>query len=84
MCSYLKQLDNHQVCNVGGALGLAYVNLQKMKNFPEDMVAAWLRREDYVLTVSGEPTWRSLVQALKTVGQGGIAKDIEEAIVSSQ
>ena len=63
---------------------MAYVNLQKMKNFPEDMVAAWLRREDYVLKMSGEPTWRSLVQALTTVGQGGIAKDIEEAIVSSQ
>jgi hypothetical protein len=55
-----------------------------MKSLPEDMVAAWLRREDYVLNVSGEPTWRSLVQALKMVGQGGIAKDIEEAIVSSQ
>ena len=61
-----------------------FVNLQKMKNFPEDMVAAWLRREDYVLKMSGEPTWRSLVQALKTVGQEGTAKDIEEAIVSSQ
>ena len=69
---------------MGGALGLDFVNLQKMKNFPEDMVAAWLRREDYVLKMSGEPTWRSLVQALTTVGQGGIAKDIEEAIVSSQ
>jgi hypothetical protein len=68
---------------VGGALGLAYVNLQKMKVLPADMVAAWLRREDYVLNVSGEPTWRSLVQALKTVGQGGIAKDIEETTVSS-
>ena len=55
-----------------------------MKSLPEDMVAAWLRREDYVLKVSGEPTWRSLVQALTTVGQGGIAKDIEEAIASSQ
>ena len=61
-----------------------FVNLQKMKNFPEDMVAAWQRREDYVLKMSGEPTWRSLVQALKTVGQEGTAKDIEEAIVSSQ
>ena len=66
------------MCRVGGALGLDYGNLQKMKVLPEEMVAAWLRREDYVLTKTGEPTWRSLIKALKKAGQKGVANDIEE------
>ena len=66
------------MCRVGGALGLDYGNLQKMKDLPEEMVAAWLRREDYVLTKTGEPTWRSLIKALKKAGQEGVASDIEE------
>ena len=55
---------------MGGALGLAYNALKKMKSLPGDMVAAWLRKEDFV---SEEPTWRTLIEALKRVGQGGIA-----------
>ena len=62
---------------MGGALGLAYDNLDKMKNLPEEMVAAWLRREDFVMSMSGEPTWRTLVEALRKVGQEGTARDIE-------
>ena len=51
-----------------------------MKVLPEleEMVAAWPRREDYVLTKTGEPTWRSLIKALKKAGQKGVANDIEE------
>jgi hypothetical protein len=43
------------------------------------MVAAWLRSEDNVMSMSGEPTWRTLVEALRKVGQEGIAvaRDIE-------
>ena len=77
VCNYLQELDKHQICRVGGALGVVYDILEKMNVYPRDMVAAWLRREDYVLRVSGEPTWRSLVQALRKVGQGGVAKKIE-------
>ena len=43
-----------------------------------NMVAAWLRREDFVMNMSGEPTWRTLVEALRKVGQEGTAGDIEE------
>ena len=78
MCNYLRLLDSQQVCRVGEALGLAYDNLQKMKVFPDEMVATWLRREDYVLTKTREPTWRSLIQALKKARQEGVANDIEE------
>ena len=61
---------------MGGALGLAYDIIEKMKELPEDMVAAWLRKEDFV---SEEPTWRGLSRALKRVGQTGIAQVIETA-----
>ena len=64
--------------DVGGALGISFGKLRKMSNYPDDMVAAWLRREDFVMSTSGEPTWRTLVEALRKVGQEGTAKDIEE------
>ena len=75
--SYLLRLDDCQICYLGGALGLAYDILDKMKALPEEMVAAWLRREDFVMSMSGEPTWRTLVEALRKVGQEGTARDIE-------
>ena len=77
--NYLKNLEDHQICDVGGALGLAYNVLKKSRKFPEDVVAAWLRKEDYVIKMSGEPTWSTLVDALRKVGQEGIARDIEAA-----
>ena len=76
--NYLRKLDNRQIRCVGGALGLAYDTLDKMKDLPEEMVAAWLRREDFVMSMSGEPTWRTLAKALRRVGQEGIARDIEQ------
>ena len=74
---YLQNLDNDHICDLGGALGLSFSKLRRMNNYPKDMVAAWLRREDRVMTTSGEPTWRSLVEALRGVGQEGTARDIE-------
>ncbi len=49
-----------------------------MKHLPRDMVAAWLRREDNVLKASGNPTWKSLIKALETVGQKGVAEYIRK------
>lgn len=72
--NYLQSLNDHHIRRVGGALGVAYDIMEKMKNLPGDMVAAWLRREEYV---SEDPTWRSLIKALKRVGQRGIAEKIE-------
>ena len=75
MCDILKVLDEKQILSVGGALGLAYFLLTKMKTLPGDMVAAWFRKEDYV---KKDPTWRTLVVALKQVGQTGVAEKIEQ------
>ena len=47
--------------------------------FLSDVIAAWLRKEDFV-EKKGEPSWTTLVNALKhsTVKQEGIANKIEQ------
>ena len=74
----LDDLDNQQLVQVGLALGMNYAKLKRMRSLPGDMVAAWLRREDDVLGVSGVPTWRALSEALKDVGQTGLAVKIQQ------
>ena len=64
--------------SLGGALGLLYPTLQKMTTFPDDVVAAWLNRQDEVLQHSGEPTWSTLEDALRKIGQTGLAEDVKD------
>ena len=47
-----------------------------MSPLPEEMVAAWLSKEDNVLKRTGQPTWSSLADALKRTGQAGLAEKI--------
>ena len=75
VCSSLQSLDKNQILYVGGALGLSFTVLQRMQNLPKDMVAAWLRKEDFVRE---DPTWKILTEALRRVGQGGVAQTIED------
>ena len=42
----------------------------------DELVAAWLRKEDDVLVVSGEPTLKSLATHLQSIGQNGLAHNI--------
>ena len=72
--TYLKDLTRQHICDLGLALGLEYSNLQRMTNFPHDMVAAWLRQEDMV--PSKPPTWTTLASVLESIGQTGIALKI--------
>ena len=74
VCSYLQSLNNDQIMDLGGTLGLSYTRLQRMKHLPGDMVAAWLRKEK---NVTNDPTWKILIEALEREGQVGIARDIE-------
>ena len=74
----LDDLDNQQLVQVGLALGMNYAKLKQMCSLPGDMVAAWLRREDDVLQVSGVPTWKALSEALKSVGQTGLSMKIQQ------
>ena len=48
-----------------------------MTLFPDDVVAAWLKRQDEVLQHSGEPTWSTLEDALRKIGQTGLAEDVK-------
>ena len=73
--NFLEELDNEQVIGLGTSLGLLYPRVKKMKALPADMIAAWLRKEK---NVTKSPSWNSLVDALKDIGQNGIASAIEK------
>lgn len=77
ICQYLNSLKESDTVRLGQALGLLRSNVIKMQTFPDDMVDAWLNREDHVLEDSGPPTWQSLCKALREIGQYGIANDIQ-------
>ena len=42
------------------------------------MIDAWLIQSGNVRELSGRPTWMSLCEALRNIGQNGIAGKIEE------
>ena len=75
---YLKDMSNSQLRDLGGALGLRYPTLGRMDDLPNEMVAAWLLRQEDVLKTSGEPTYERLAAALEKIGQNGLAKDVRE------
>ena len=84
ICGYLHGLDKRSIFSLGLCLGLNYAKVEDMLQSPtyqEDIIAAWIQRQDQVLQKSGAPTWQTLVKALKNpqVGQGGIANDISKA-----
>ena len=80
MKCYLVDMEITHIYNLGLALGLSQGKVKKMKvsdTFLDDVLAAWLRREDDV-EKRGLPSWKTLVGALKhkLLGQTGIASDI--------
>ena len=77
---HLRDFGNDELIGVGGALGLYYPHLRRMNPLLEEMVAAWLNREDNVLSASGDPSWASLIKALQDINQPGIAKKIAEGM----
>ena len=80
---YLHGLDKSVIYNLGMELGLDRTRLKDMKanseTFQDDVIAAWLRKEHNV-SKKGDPTWRTLANALSTprIGQNGIAMKIEK------
>ena len=78
--TYLARLDKTTVYLLGQALGLNQWKVKQMRDsetFVDDVIAAWLRREDDVERM-GRPTWRTLVRALRhpRIEQNGLANDI--------
>ena len=74
-------MERIHVYHLGVVLGLSQIKLkaklEESKTFLDDVIAAWLRKEDQVIE-RGEPSWRVLISALKNcrVGQTGIASNI--------
>ena len=58
-------MDEKGIKDVGLALGLYFPTLEKMTQYPHDMVSAWLQQKDNVKEKTGEPTAQSLIQALE-------------------
>ena len=78
---YLLDFGQTHIHNLGLALGLYHRHLKSMsgsETFLDDMIDAWLQREDQVLK-RGMPTWENLVKALRDrrVNQIGVAEKIE-------
>ena len=78
--AYLGRIETTKVLNLGMVLGLDYIKLKNNMNsetFLLDTIYAWLQKEDDAVN-KGNPTWRTLVNALnsKGVGQTGIATEI--------
>ena len=79
---YLTEIGKAGILKLGLVLGLSHTKLKANMDsdtFLSDVIAAWLRKEDYVKK-KGEPSWTTLVNALKhsTVKQEGIANKIEQ------
>ena len=74
---FLQHVPLSDLKRLGGSLGISHSKILRMSEpeLAEDLVAAWLRREDTVLEV-GKPTLRILATHLKTIGQNGLAHDI--------
>ena len=87
--NYMLDLQQIHMYNLGLVLGLNQPRLKDMKasdTFRDDVIAAWLRREDQV-NERGVPTWKTLVTALRhpRVNQNGVAdKVVEEKCITSK
>ena len=73
-------MEKAHIYHLGIVLGLRQNKVKTLKDsdtFLDDVITAWLRREDQVAE-NGEPSWTVLVDALKhrRVGQTGIANNI--------
>ena len=85
---YLLDLQHDDIYNLGLTLGLYYPRLNKMetsKRFRDDVIAAWLQKEDQVLKM-GIPTWETLVKALRhsRVKQTGLANKIADDRIATK
>ena len=73
-------MEKSYIYNLGLVLGMRQTKAKALMDSPtflDDVVTAWLRKEDQV-SEKGEPSWTVLVNALKhrRVGQTGIADNI--------
>ena len=77
---YLVELGDVDIYDLGLTLGLNQLHLQNLKaspTFRNEVIAAWLLKEDQV-TERGAPTWMTLVKALRSrrLSKTGVADKI--------
>ena len=77
-----KDLGQNEIYNLGITLGLKQPQVKKMRDsdtFKDDVIAAWLQKEDQVTKRGIKPTWETLAKALRhpRVNQTRIAEKIE-------
>ena len=79
---YIDELKKHEVVKVGTSLGLDSRKLDDVgeEKIHETMISRWLGKQDYVMKISGTPTWRKLVKALEDNGFNGVAMSIEKKL----
>lgn len=75
---YLLELEKTHIYNLGMVLGLKQTKVKALKDsdtFLDDVIAAWLRKEDQV---KEKPSWTVLIKALRhqRLEQRGIADKI--------
>ena len=80
ICKFLKDLRPLDITKIGTSLGLKYSKLSGLvaDKLPHEMVEWWLNKGDNIIEVSGTPTYKSLIKALRENGFNGHAKNIEE------
>ena len=87
ICRYLNLLSQDNIFDLGLALGISYTSLSdyqesvsSVKQLLRKVIAAWLRKQDYVEERGRIPTWENLVKALRDeqVRQNGIASTISK------
>ena len=78
MIDYIKDLKVGQIIDLGVSLGLSYETLTsiKCKDIHSGMVTAWLSKKDNVMETSGNPSWKSLKDALLKMGVTDVANMI--------
>lgn len=76
---YLRIMENKEIKRLGGALGLDWPELGRMSSdLPAEMVAAWLKEK----CRAQNPSWNSLVKALRDIEQQGIANRVEQCEIN--
>ena len=80
MIDCIKDLKAGQVIYLGETLGLSDETLHSVKDIHKRMVIAWLSEKDNVVETSGNPSWKSLEDALRKIG----ATDVADMIIKGR
>ena len=69
-----------KLCELAGELGLDITDLSRVggEKLPLELYQRWIREDDDVQRVSGDPSWLSLAKAMRGIQANGLACKIEQ------